>query len=133
MARLVWFALGAAAGLAYASQLVHKERLDLPPGLDELQAREQASQPQEPKVDFKTKLAETIDMRADWLANMIDEKVMAFTERLHVSGHELAAKLRGQEGGMEAIGTPGAITMIEETFITEMPGSEADTGLEASR
>jgi hypothetical protein len=132
MARLLWFALGAAAGMAYASQLVHKERLDLPPGLDEIQARELASQPQEPKVPFKVKVADMIDMRADQIANMLDQAVMNFTEKLHVKGHELAAKMRGQEG-MEAIGMPGTVTIYGEAFLTETPGSQEDTGLEANR
>jgi hypothetical protein len=128
MARLVWFALGAAAGMAYASQLVHKERLDLPPGYEELQ---QQPEPQEQgqKADFKTKLADQIDLQADQIANMIDQRVMAFTERLHVKGHEVASKLRGQQGGMEAIGIPGAVTMYGEPYILEN-GFESISGIE---
>ena len=138
MARLLWFALGAAAGLAYASQLINKERLNLPPSQAEL-ARleaEQAALEQGPKVDFKTKLADTLDQQADRIANLIDERVMAWTDKLHLAGHELAAKLRGQTAETEQIGVPGTIMIYGEAFSTpleDVPGDQADTGFEANR
>lgn len=138
MARLLWFALGAAAGLAYASQLISKERLDLPPNQVEL-ARleaERALMEAGPEVDFKTKLADTIDRQADRIANLIDERVMALTDRLHIAGHELAAKLRWEPLDTGRIVMPGTVMIYGEAFTTpleDLPGDQSDSGFEANR
>ncbi len=136
MARILWFAVGAAAGLAYASQLINKERLNLPPGSFELAQQQEAEAAKAAQPDFKTKLADTIDERADWLANLIDTQVMALTDRLHIAGHQLASKLRGEPTGELVM--PGTVTIYGEAFIEEPPfasesADQGDTGFEANR
>jgi hypothetical protein len=135
MPRLLWFALGAVTGLAYASQLINKERLNLPPGPESLELPQ--AEDETPKQPFKYKLADTLDERADWLANQIDARVMALTDRLHVTGHRLAAKLRGEPTGqLTAPGVLGAVTLYGEPFgepFETESADQADTGFEASR
>lgn len=138
MARLLWFAVGAAAGLAYASQLISKERLNLAPTEAEMAMREaqMEAEAQAPKQDFKAKLADTIDLQADRIANLIDERVAMFTDKLHVTGHELAAKLRGEPKEIDLMAMPGTVLIYGEAFTTpfeDLPADQADTGFEANR
>ena len=132
MARILWFALGAAAGMAYASRIIDKERLDLPPGLEEQQRQVTEIKVEEKKPSFKEKLADRIDEQADKLANLIDARVIALTDMLHTRGHELASKLRGEQAKQ-----PGSVTLYGEPFMvmteTDVITSQADTGLEANR
>lgn len=135
MARLLYFALGAAVGLAYASQLIDKERLNLAPSEAERALREAELAAQGPKPDFKTRIADTIDLQADRLPDMIDERVAMWTERLHVAGHRMAAKLRGEPDEFEA-GLPGRVLIYGEAYsipLDDMPADQADTGFEANR
>ncbi|MNS52221.1 hypothetical protein D3C72_849310 [compost metagenome] len=61
---------------------------------------------------------------------------MAFTDRLHIAGHELAAKLRGEAA--DELVMPGTVTIYGEAFIEEPPFAtgptdQGDTGFEANR
>lgn len=138
MARLLWFAVGAAAGLAYASQLINKERLNLAPTEAEIAIREaqMEAEAQAPKQDFKVKLADTIDMQTDRLITLLADRVAMFTDKLHVTGHELAAKLRGKPEEIDLVAVPGTVMIYGEAFTTpfeDLPADQADTGFEANR
>jgi hypothetical protein len=138
MARLLWFAVGAAAGLAYASQLINKERLNLAPTDAEIAMREaqMEAEAQAPKQDFKVKLADTIDQQTDRLLLLVDERVTMLTEKLHETGHQLAAKLRGEPKEIDLMAMPGTVMIYGEAFTTpfeDLPSDQSDTGFEANR
>jgi hypothetical protein len=97
MSRIVWFALGTFAGMAYATRVIRTENLDLAPG----QVRQ--SPMERNKVDLKTRLSTMIDEQSRKLATMILEQ-----------GQSLASKLRGEEEG-----ELGPVVLIEEIDVFE--------------
>jgi len=76
MSRIIWFTLGAVAGMAYASSAIKKERLDLAIG----ETRHETGVTTQAKA---TQLADTIEAKAAMLSETILEK-----------GHMAAEKVR---------------------------------------
>jgi hypothetical protein len=100
MPRIVWFALGAVAGVVYASQAIPKQHPEL--AEDQLaQAREQGSAKAQ---NLKTRLAD-----------MLDEQSTRISELVCEQGHMLAERLRGTpaQTGSRITGSPYGEPLIE--------------------
>lgn len=78
MPKVIWFALGAVAGMVYASRLIEKENLDKPAGMT-------PQETPEPKPDNRLKMAAMIEARSAQLGQMVQ-----------LRGAMLADKLRSQ-------------------------------------
>lgn len=98
MSRMLWFALGAIAGTAYASRVINKERLDLAIGESRptTQAKESMQGYKEQLRGYQTQLADMIDQRSRTMGHMVEER-----------GHEVAERIRSvsflEEGGTEQV------------------------------
>lgn len=142
--RILWFGIGFAAGSTYASRLVTKERLDLPPGTDT------TYHPQRIKVErkesAKAKIARMLEERSVQLSDVICQQGNRLSELVYQRGQALAGKLRGQgqeqrqapsgdvlmpevAGTYPAYGSPSAAQ--EQMAATY--GTGADYGLEENR
>ena len=80
MSRLFWFALGAAAGMAYATRTIHQGHLDLAPG----ETTRPSPLPQSAN-DIRTRLAQQVEDRARTVADLIQHR-----------GEQLADAIRAQ-------------------------------------
>lgn len=123
MPRIIWFALGAVAGMVYASRLIEKEHLDQPDGLITTTTR-----PQGEKVDSREKMAAIVQARAQQIGDMIAER-----------GEMIADKLRSQKKGVqshqEPLSSPYGEPAIMDTRQASSVGAtyEPHLGLEANR
>lgn len=82
MPRILWFALGAVAGVAYASRTLTQER----PQVSQDQVAKARTQGAQRVREMMTRAADTIDDFAHKFGPMLESR-----------GHELADRLRGGE------------------------------------
>src|SRR3989338_4995314 len=87
MPRILWFALGAIAGTAYASSLIHKVRLDQSRGeaaleVDSPEGKALAEAKAAEARATKEKLAERLEEGAIRVSGFIEEKAHLLADRL---------------------------------------------------
>lgn len=115
MPRILWFALGAIAGTAYASSLIHAQRLDVAPGsiaMDDA-GLDAKSATKGPDVQaMKEKLAERLEEGAIRISGFIEEKA-----------HDFADALRGTVGPIEPIADAPVDSLHSAPRTTVMAGS----------
>lgn len=87
MPRILWFALGALAGTAYASSLIHKERLDQAPAdaaldVDSPEGKAIVAAKEADARATKEKIAERLEEGAIRVSGFIEEKAHLIADRL---------------------------------------------------
>ena len=87
MPRILWFALGALAGTAYASSLIHKERLDQAPAdaaldVDSPEGKAIVAAKEADARAAKEKIAERLEEGAIRVSGFIEEKAHMIADRL---------------------------------------------------
>lgn len=125
MARLLWFGLGFLGGMTYASRVIHREHLDLPPGqapVTDIRVEEKDER------SLQEKLADRLEMQAERLGDVIAYKGRELIDALSVAvdhqGHELAGRLRKSA---QQQGETGNVTTTSTTF-TPGPAPQPNEG-----
>ena len=126
MPKIVWFALGAVAGMVYASRLIEKERLDQPGGM----LTTSTEPPQGQKEDGREKMAAIVQERAQQMGDMIAERWSILADKLRST-----QKGKRTESVMEPVSSPFGQPATMDTRQAASVGAtyEPNLGLEANR
>ena len=135
MPRILWFALGAIAGTAYASSLIHKERLDQSRGeaaleVDSPEGKALAEAKAAEARATKEKLAERLEEGAIRVSGFIEEKAHLLADRLRGTappGIEVPAEVATRPPVTHAGGGGGSTAheVLESPFPQTDPGRPA--------
>jgi hypothetical protein len=127
MPRIIWFALGAVAGVVYASRLIEQEHLDKPVG-----AIATSSEPHHDGPDGKVKMAAMIEERAAQISELIYTKGQAIADKLRATQKAPANEpMPAFDSRTSPFGQPA---MVDTREVAALGGSyDSNLGLESNR